>query len=385
MLRKALVHWLKRPWTFTFMVMGYVISILIISMSIGEIDNVTLNGKCESLGDIGKRSAIELYSHGDDEFKYNPQEIIKYLGSFGEVSILNMGKVDVVKDNHKKRVEIIPTYYEKTPNWQPPLYRGSYIIPEQCRSGAKQVLIGINIAQTLGVKVGDKISIMGEKYEVEGIIGQAYDWNTYNYIMYISMEALPKEFVNVINKKLINNENHRLEANLLFRIKDEKVSEINNKVNEKFNNNKFTMELGKIPDYQVKYEKILKHRLESKIPLIVVAIINISTMSVFWVMSRRKELTVKKVLGAKDQYIKKSIKVDMLILSLVSAVIAIILQEFLYFVIEPKVIKYGYSFNLNWVNGSISIIIAIIVGYISSIFPAKKTLEITPVEGIRLE
>lgn len=385
MSRKIFVHWKKRKWTFMFMIIGYVSSILIISMSIGKIDGSIISDESQCYGKKGEKSAIELYSQDKNPIKYEPKEVIKYLGSFGEVNVLNMGKVELIKDTQKKRVEIIPTYYENIPNWQPPLYKGSYISPEQCKNGSRKVLLGVNVAQGLGIKVKDKISMMGEQYEVVGIIGQVYYWNKYNDIIYIPMQALPEEFLKTFNDKLTNNEKHSLDTTLLYRVKDNKIAEIEKDINKKFYENQLKIDVKKIYEGSIDYAYYVKDTLISKIPLIIIALINISTMSVFWVMSRRKELTVKKILGANDKYIKISIKKDMLMVAIISVLSSIILQEILYVFIEPEVSKFGYTFNLNWVNGTISIIIALAVGYISSIFPANETLDITPVEGIKLE
>lgn len=382
MLMKALFYWLKRPWTFMFMVSGYVISILIISMSIGKIDSIITNMECDQFGRKGERSAVEIYSQVNNAFKYNPKEIIQYLGTSGEIDLLNMGKTDVNKGYSTKIAEIIPAYFEKKPNWQPPLYKGAYITPEECKNGEKKVLIGTDVAESLGINVNDVISIMNEKYEVKGIIGQEYDWDKYNAIVYVPIKALSDEY---IDGKIINKESHIMDATLLYRVNDEKITEVGKNLGNKFNKNKFNIDRKKIYDTSIEYSHYLNETLKSEIPLILVSLINISTMSVFWVMSRRKELTVKKVMGAHDKYIKNSIRKDMLILALFSALISVALQEILFILIESKINKFDWTFKLNWVNASVSIIIAIIVGYISSIFPMNKTMEITPADGIKIE
>ncbi|GKX67021.1 FtsX-like permease family protein [Inconstantimicrobium mannanitabidum] len=382
MLRKVLAHWLKRPWTFMFMVSGYVISILIISMSIGKIDSIIINMECNQFGRIGERSAVEIYSQSNNAFKYNPKEIIQYLGTSGEIDLLNTGKVDVSKGSSTKRVEIIPAYFDKKANWQPPLYKGEYITPEECKNGEKKVLIGTEVAEGVGINVNDVVSIMNEKYKVKGIIGQEYDWNNYNEIVYVPIKALSDEY---IDSKIISKKDNIMDATLLYRVNDEKITEISKSLESKFDKNKFNIDRKKIYDTSIEYSHYLNETLKSKIPLILVSLINISTMSVFWVMSRRKELTVKKVMGAHDKYIKNSIRKDMLILALFSVLISIVLQEILFILVESKINKFDCTFKLNWVNASVSIIIAIIVGYISSIFPMNKTMEIIPADGIKVE
>lgn len=385
MLRKALAHWLKRPWTFMFMIVGYVISILIISMSIGDIDNPIIEEKTSMLGEIGERSVIELYSYAGTSFKYALEETIEYLGSFGEVDVLNMGNIDVVHGGYKSRAEIVPAYYEKTPNWQPPLYKGAYITPEQCKSGSNTILIGAEVAKELNVKVNDTASISGKDYVVKGIMGQPYDFDKFNSIVYVPMKALPEEIFKSMNDKWLNNESHMLKADILYRVKNNQISEINKKINEKFYKNKLVLDVGKIYESSVSYKRNLIITLETKTPLIIAAIVNISTMAVFWVISRKKELTIKKILGAKDKYIKNSIRTDMFVVIVISAILAILVQTILYMCFEVNANKCGYTFKLNLANASISIIIAFFIGFISSEFPARKTLEITPVEGIKVE
>lgn len=387
MLKKVFKHWTKKPLQLGIIVIGYVITILVISMMISDIQNQIITYSQSNYGKEENRAAINLCTYPDKNYEYETLDIIKSLGRAGEVDVLKLGRESFKKENKTALGEICPCYFESTPDWQPMLYEGRHLTAYECKSNSTKLVIGIKLAEALGVKIGDEISFYNTKYTLVGILGKKNLTTNFDNAAYIPAGALPKEYLNTFQEKVTNDSGgvKALNSYLLLRVDTSRLDELINGLNEHFNGNHFIYTQSKDIILGVDYFSVVMDIVFICLPLIIIALINIINISILWITSRRKEISIKKVLGASDTDIRKSIEMDMLIVAIFSTLAALILQLILYLAVEPVVNKYGFSFNLTLANFIISLVLAYAIGYLASIIPFEKTLDINPADALKIE
>lgn len=387
MVKYILKHWKKNPMVFFIIVSGYVITILAISMLISDIQNKILTYSQSNFGKSGERSAVFLFSDVEKNYNYNTIDILKYLGKFGEINVLKIG-TEVFKSGTKTvQGEITPYYFEKQSNWEPMIYKGRHLTAQECMDNSKSVVIGYKIAQDLGVNVNDKINFYGSNYTVVGIMGKKNLSTNFDKAVYIPIGALPKEYLSNFEQKVTssNGENCSLKIYLLFRVNDSALKGDLSNLTKKFGKNTFHYEISQDVNLHEDFSDIMINIVLICLPLLIVALVNVINISIYWVSSRKKEISIKKVIGANDKFIRKSIEKDMIFVAIVSAIVSMLVQFILYLKLEPIVNNYGFSFNLTWLNFIIALIVSYGVGYLASIIPVEKSLDMNPADALKIE
>lgn len=387
MIKKVFQHWKNNRRELTIIILGYVITILVISMFIGDIQNRLTTYSQQNFGNEDKRTAIHLHSDRDKTFGYDVVNLIKYLGKSGAIDILNVGKETLFNESKKAQGDVTPVYYESEPDWQPMLYKGRNLTPSECTNNSKSIVIGINIANALSVNVNDKVKFYNTEYKVIGIFGRKNLSTNFDDTIYIPVGALPNEYKGKLEQKLIKQGDNInfLDMNILIRVNSNDMDSLISKLEKHFNQNTFSYETFNNFYETMSFNDLIMGILIICVPIMVVALINVTNISMLWIVNRKKELCIKKVLGATDVYIKKSIEADMIIVAGISAIIACIVQEILYCVVEPAVTAYRLTFNFTWINFIIAVIVSFIIGYLASIIPFEKTIDMNVADVLKTE
>lgn len=384
MLRNTLRSWKRRPLQFFIIVVGYVISILVVSVLISSIQKKAFEYNQSNFGKLEDRTAIYIHTEDNGLYQNNTINILKELGKTSEVDVLKLDIEEFVKDRKVSQGQVVPFYYEKKTDWQPALYSGRFITPEECKDDSKRVILGRAIADELKVNIGDSIDFYNNKYMVTGIIGKNYMDTNFDRVAYIPIGSLPEGYISKFNGKTIarNGDKSQLSINVLFRVNESRIKDILGDLSKKFNNN-FSYDVQNDINLTVPFSQVFTDVVVISLPLLIVALINIINISIFWIDGRKKEISIKKVLGANDAYMKRSVEKDMLLVAAISSMLALLVQILLLNFAEPVVNKYGFTFNLSWINFTVSIGLALFIGYFASLIPVEKTLDMNPADAIK--
>lgn len=379
-----LKSWKKRPMSLLIIIIGYVISILVVSMLISSVKAQAFQYSQYNFGKEKNRTAMFLYSNGNNKYNSNTIDLLKFLGKTAEVDILSLDSEEIKNGDKTFNGDVLPFYYENEPDWRPKLYEGNYITTEECVKNAKKVVIGINLAEKLKVKIGDKINFYGEVYSISGILGKKNIETNFDNIMYIPIGSLPKTYLEMVNSKTINkaSDSSQLNINILYRLNETKIKEKIIELNHEFKCD-FLYDKKANVGCSVSVKDIFTDIVWVSLPLLIVALINTISISTFWILERKKEISIKKVWGANDKYIKRSVEIDMLFVAIVSSIIAMVIQIALAYYVEPIIKNYGFSFNFTFTNFIVSVALSLTLGYLSSMIPVEKTLEMNPADALK--
>jgi len=113
----------------------------------------------------------------------------------------------------------------------------------------------------------------------------------------------------------------------------------------------------------------------------VVAIVNIFAMTLFWIIDRRKEIAVRKVLGFTNEDVIKQILKEMFVISTLAMLLAFLLQCLINIIIN-KALKMDMTIKMN--NLIISFAVIIISVFITSIIPVKVIFKTKLTEMLNL-
>lgn len=384
MLRNTLRSWKRRPIQFFIIVVGYVISILVVSVLISGIQKKAFEYNQSNFGKLENRTAVYIHTEDNGLYKNNTINILKELGKTSEIDVLKLDVEEFMKDKKVSQGQVVPFYYEKKTDWQPALYFGRFITPEECKDDSKRVILGRAIAEELKVNIGDSIDFYNNKYIVTGIIGKKYMDTNFDRVAYIPIGSLPEGYISKFNEKTIarNGDKSQLSINVLFRVNESRIKDVLGELSRKFNSN-FKYDVQKDVNLTVPFSQVFIDVIVLSLPLLIVALINIINISIFWIDGRKKEISIKKVLGSNDAYIKRSVEKDMLLVAVISSMLALLVQILLLYFAEPVVNKYEFTFNLSWINFIVSLGLALFIGYFASLIPVEKTLDMNPADAIK--
>ncbi|QAA34860.1 ABC transporter permease [Clostridium manihotivorum] len=385
MLKNMLGSWKNRPVQLFIIILGYVISILVTSALISGVQKKIFEFNESNFGKLESRTAMYLYNKTKEKYDTNTLDVLRALGKTAEVDILRLDNEEVRNGNKVIEGEVVPFYYENKPDWQPALYSGRFITPNECKKNDKKLLLGIGLAEDLKLKTGDFVSFYGMSYEVIGILGRKYMDTNFDRAIYIPIGSIPDTYITKLNQQVISRsgEESQLNINILYRVNEKNVKPLIDSTSKKFNSD-FKYDVQANVNLKVSFDEVIVDVVLVSLPLLIVALINIISISIFWIDGRKKEISIKKALGANDRYIKKSIEKDMLLVAAISSLISVLVQGILFKVVEPVVNNYRFTFNLSWINLCVSLFLAIFIGYFASLIPVKKTLEMSPADAVKV-
>lgn len=254
-------------------------------------------------------------------------------------------------------------------NWTPPLSKGEGIED----SKDKSILVGGKIAEETGT-----IKLFDKEYTIKGICGvEGYE---YNYKMYIPIKIMPDEIGRSLKTQssiqmiVRGDENPQEEINSFI----SKIRENNENVNIDIVNEKGNYERER------KANRGVKEILNFPLRLLMIALINCIIVSYLWVYIKRKEISIKKSLGASNLNLFSYIGIQFTICSFFSALFAMLIQGVLSQISGNIATNYtGYNFSLNSSHVIISLLAVIGVSFVSSIIPVINILRIQPAKALK--
>lgn len=387
MLKKLFISWKNKLPVLLLILLGYTLCITIVSMMANQI---VLDARIRdnmNLGDSDKRSMLSVTSDYNTDFNGDPINVIEEFSKYGKVDVLRLGKDSISSEGNEAEAQICPVLFHETTDWTPQLAQGRYLSPEECSKGADSILIGKNVASKLKAAVGSTVNFYGKEFKVIGILGPRYIKDQWDNVASVSFRALPREYMDSMRQTLVDKSSAKkmLKLQMVLRVKQDKFQAAVSSISDEFR------------DYNLKIDKIdtgdwhnspmgdIIATVIVSIPIMVVAVFNVVNISFFWIMDRKKEITIKKALGAANRFIIAAVRKEMIIIGVIAAILSLALQNICVASFEPQLNGAGLSLQVSWVTFLISAVTALFLGYMASVLPAKKIVAMEPAEALRYE
>ncbi len=256
------------------------------------------------------------------------------------------------------------------------------------------VMIGKNIAETLNLKVGDTFTVKGVKYKKQAQAttittdakeNKLRDLSENNFEKKLIVKGIvttggkEESFVFLSLPKLnemIKDENVSNVLECSVEAKEEELKSISKEIGEK------------IPKLQAKSvrrvtqsQDIVLSKLQTLVYFVTVIVLLITMISVYTTMlamisERKKEIGLKKALGAKNEMVVKEFLGEGVVLGILGG----LLGSMLGFVFAQNVSLnvFGRAINFQPIIVPITVVVFAIITVLASILPARKIMEVHP-------
>ncbi|AAK81537.1 putative ABC transport system permease protein [Clostridium acetobutylicum] len=292
-------------------------------------------------------------------------EICNMLGQDSKIHIDSINYFVNVENSHKQknRYKVDFLNYSKDNFFKFKLNSGRYFTVDEMKNNTKVVLINQEVYKFLKMSSLDNcyITINNDKFKVIGVLNNV---GTYIY--------LPVKNLNVVNLNDANGSYFYCNmdvANLNGNI-DNLSKLIGKKLQNEYNGNISIL----VPEEEVAGDIAITYKSLSlfSIAILLVSIINSSSLSLIWIHNKSKEITIKKSLGAPNIILIIEIVKMLFIISLLSIIIGIVLDYFLINNVISSIQELNLILNYEVVIKSI--VVSFVVGILSSITAVIKIL-----------
>ncbi|XKM14307.1 FtsX-like permease family protein [Orbaceae bacterium ac157xtp] len=243
-----------------------------------------------------------------------------------------------------------------------------------------EIMVGIDIAHFADIKIGDVVPLSGkskqdslfeEEFNVSGIVKTGKSEDGFVYINYNKLESLLEEDgqVNVAELSISATQNE-LERDIQ-QIKDNVPTIAPHLV--KWVTKSETAVLGKLT--------ALLYLVTSVV--LILTMICVATTMMTVVMERRKEIGLKKALGAENNKIAKEFLAESVMLGLIGGLIGAMFGLLFAQVISSQV--FARSIVVEFYLIPVTVMISIIVTVIACLIPVKRAVEVEPALVLRGE
>lgn len=347
--------------TSIFLLIGFLISILLISIGISSIEQEK-NMILQSSEGFSKNTIILNVSGRNSDIFKSFYEINKDLKLENRISFKNLS---CYIEGSSELINSI-TAEQFNNEWKYPLKSGRYFSKENILNGDKVVLVSENYEDL--IKEG-YLNIDDEEYEVIGIIG-----NNFEDKIVMPINSLPQ--------KVISDEDYSPKEIYIDNF-EMYPTDIVQKLKSKFELDNINVSYGDNSSLKNNVRLDLKSNpiLFSSLLIYLISIINMINLSFYWVNDKRKEIAIRKSFGISNKNISKLIITEFIELTLITTIIALIVQLILSLLLE-NLIKIPLSLTIN--NFIVAIAISIFSGVITAIIPIIKSIKVQPIEALKL-
>ncbi|WP_207649438.1 ABC transporter permease [Clostridium kluyveri] len=247
-------------------------------------------------------------------------------------------------------------------NWHPPLIKGRYFKENEKNS----LIMGKDI---YSVNSSDFFKLYNKNYKIIGVSGLK-DKTGYDEKIFIKLNDMPNDMLEILKSQP--------SLNISVRSNYNAKTEINNFVS---NLNKVNLQQKvKIVDENnnnnISYES-LQELLGAPIRLVLIAMINLVIVSYLWIYTKRKDISLRKALGASNIDIIMYIWGQIFICSLVSALMTFLIQHLLY---KANITIQNFDVQISPQNILIGLIFSLLLSIITSSFPIIHIIKLQSAE-----
>ena len=235
-----------------------------------------------------------------------------------------------------------------------------------------EIMLGSQAAALLGIKVGDIIELAKMKFKVTTVLnptGAAED----NAIIADLQES----------QKILNKEGKISMVEIAAFCQGCPISEITLQIAEKFPNAKVTAMKQAVMSKMQSIELFKSFSLGVSILVIFIGSLLVLVTMMGSVNERTREIGIFRAIGFRRGHVMQIILLEALLLGIVGGIIGFFMGNLVAWGIIPMVMKDGTFAGINSSLGIISILMAVTLSLLASLYPAFKASKMDPSEALR--
>lgn len=350
----------KKRATFIFFIISYTFTILTFSIGVSAINSQKLKMK-KSSGDYNKNLIFELKEDATEDEQLNKDDI---------VNILEKENVSTILKRSQNKGNVVETYATTNGEfYKEDMKKGEYFIKEDFKSNKKKAVFSNTFVGDKELKINDNGEQKTIKFNNEEI---SYEKESKVTVPVKIFEKFQDgiNFNDPTMITVINGEKEDL---------DKAINSLNSYI--KNNANNFSV---KVYDY-ITYDREAEWNalLRTTVLIIFVTLINSIGIAYLWIESRKKEIILRKVVGANNLEVGMIFFKELFKIAIVAMIMSLILQYIL------SITTGGYildmNIKMNFINIISSFFITIGTTLVTSIPFLVYLTKIQPVEMLREE
>lgn len=333
-----------------FLIFGIFVGVSILSFNISYTEALKNRNKISSLNE----SNYSLFTIVSTK---QLNTIEKYILDLSSKSYVNLS---IPNSKHKNEsYTLVGVGFTNSIIYKPDIVNGSFFSKEQANSNEKIAIVGRRFENKIYKKNNNEyIKIDNEEFKVIGINKTINDINS----IFIPIKVFLNMYSNeeIMNVKILAI-NKLIEQQLYYKNIVSMMTKDSVLID-------FKSEAYNLSNYILTFISFL---------ILIIAIINIINFTVFWIAQRKKEIAIRKVVGATNSDIRKLIFSEILVLSFIALISSIIVQSIIYFIVN-KLLILDFYLSISLKNLFFSSLISMLIAIISSIPPYIKSTQIQP-------
>lgn len=327
----------------------------------------------QKAGNPEQQLDIFLSSEGDWNQKA-VEAFIEKLSEYGEVQILSLMVQRL--EQYNSTFPIVPVLFHIEPDWHIPLVEGRYFSKEDMKK--KSIIIGKSIAEDYKIKIGDTVVIEDEKFKVIGIGGRSSRETSWEHAIYIPWKA----YTGLYEDGFLKNDESNSISIHLENGKSEFIKDYD-KLVEEANEKGFDFDYEGVSEVDSSsFRNSLVITIIATVLIFTIAIINIIHLMLYWLVERQREFGIMKALGANSGYIAKTVLFEILTISFIGCLLAIVVQYIAMQLLADTSIGKEITFRVTWLNLFFAMGLSLFFGLISAIVPMLKIMRLDPISII---
>jgi putative ABC transport system permease protein len=235
-----------------------------------------------------------------------------------------------------------------------------------------EVIVGSQVAALLNISVGDAINLSGKEFKVATVINPtgASDDN-----------AIIAELGE--SQKLLNKEGKISMVEIAAFCQGCPISEMTLQIAEKFPNGKVTAMKQAVMSKMQSIELFKSFSLGVSILVIFIGSLLVFVTMMGSVNERTREIGIFRAIGFRRGHVMQIILLEALLLGIIGGFIGFVLGNLVAYGIIPIVMKDGVFAGINSSLGIVSVLMAVGLSLLASLYPAFKASNMDPSEALR--
>lgn len=364
--------------TSLFFIFGMTLSMLMVSVGISFVSELIAAQRAKEKAMPPNGEQFGLYCPGEEVLEFETTlQLFSGLGS-GSGVIVNHLMLHLDQSEINTFCSVSAELFADDERWHYPVIEGRYFTVKEIQERKKVVLTGKSLKKYEQEQDGKKyLDIEGETYEVIGTVGMENQISLWDNRIFMPFTSLPEKTKQVFNSgSEMNFILYHSEAAVEEELKN--IEQNRSELYPGFNVESYGL---------IQVEDVMKDIANSQEQIFsiailgyVVTLIYAVNIVVFWIEKRRYEIGVRKAFGYTEQAIAQMIYGEMLGLTMIACVVAIVIQEIIS--LAAGRIS-GYTFKVYFSNIAIGTLIVFLTAAIISIWPIHRALKIQPASALK--